>query len=75
MQGQQRLGEPVGLVLRHSIFSRLNNGQSSSSGANQVQITTSKTSTLQRPRKAPMQQVYMPKKVEVLATPPPRARP
>jgi hypothetical protein len=35
MQGQQRRKEPAGLVQKPSIFSRLNNGQSSSSGVNQ----------------------------------------
>jgi hypothetical protein len=35
MQGQQRRKEPAGLVHKPSVFSRLNNGQSSSSGVNQ----------------------------------------
>jgi hypothetical protein len=53
----------------------LNNGQSSSSGVNQGQVIPSKAPTLQSSRKAPMQQIYVPKKVEAPAIPPPRARP
>jgi hypothetical protein len=43
MQGQQRRKEPAGPVQKPSIFSRLNNGQSSSSGVNQGQMITFKT--------------------------------
>jgi hypothetical protein len=57
------------------MFSRLNNSQSSSGGASQDRVITSRTLTPQESTKAPMQQVYVPKKVEVPAIPPPRARP
>ena len=56
------------------MFSRLNSGQSSSSGASQDRVVTSRTLTPQESGKAPMQQVYVLKKVEVLIIPPPRAR-
>jgi hypothetical protein len=75
MQGQQGLGELAGQVPRPSIFNRLNNGQSSSSGVNQGQVILSKALTSQSSRKAPMQQIYVPKKVEALVIPPPRTRP
>jgi hypothetical protein len=75
MQGQQGLDELAGPVSRSSIFSRLKNGQSSSSGVNQGQVIPSKAPTLQSLRKAPMQQIYEPKKVETHIIPPPRARP
>jgi hypothetical protein len=75
MQGQQGLGELAGLVPRPSVFSRLNNSQSSFSGVNQGQVIPSKAPTLQSSRKAPMQQIYVPKKVEAPVIPPPRARP
>jgi hypothetical protein len=60
MQGQQGLGELglgelAGPVPRPSIFSRLNNSQSGSSGVNQGQVIPSKAPTLQSSRKAPMQ--------------------
>jgi hypothetical protein len=47
------------------MFSRLNNGQSSSGGASQDCVITSRTLTPQELGKALMQQVYVPKKVEV----------
>jgi hypothetical protein len=53
----------------------LSNGQSSSSGTNQDQGVTFKALTPQGLGKAPVQQVYVPKKVEVPIVPPPRARP
>jgi len=53
----------------------LNNGQLRFGGANQKRVITSRTLTPQESGKAPMQQVYVPKKVEVPAVPPPRARP
>jgi hypothetical protein len=51
------------------VFSRLKNGQSSSSSAGQDHVI------LQESGKAPMQQVYVPKKVEVPVVSLPRARP
>jgi hypothetical protein len=75
MQGQQGLGELASLVPRPFIFSRLNNGQSSSSGVNQGQVIPSKAPTSQSSRKAPMRQIYVPKKVEAPVIPPLRARP
>ncbi|CAD6336677.1 unnamed protein product [Miscanthus lutarioriparius] len=75
MHSQQRWGEPVGQVPRTSVFSRLNNGQLSISGASQDRVITSRTLTPQESGKVPMQQVYVPKKIEVPAVPPPRARP
>jgi hypothetical protein len=47
MQGQQRRKKHVGPVQKPSVFSRLNNGQSSSSGVNQGQMITFKTPTSQ----------------------------
>ena len=68
MHNQQRWGEPVCQVPRTFVFSRLNHGQSSSGGASQDFVAP------QESGKAPMQQVYVLKKVEVLIIPPPRAR-
>jgi hypothetical protein len=75
MQGQQGLEELAGPVPRSFVFSRLNNGQSSSSHVNQGRVIPSKALTSQSSRKALMQQIYVPKKVEALVIPPPRARP
>jgi hypothetical protein len=75
MQGQQRRKEPTGLVQKPSIFSRLNNGQSSSSSMNQGQMITFKTLASQGLERAPMRQVYVPKKVEAPVIPSPKARP
>jgi hypothetical protein len=75
MQGQQRRKEPAGPVQKPFVFSRLNNGQSSSSGVNQGQMITFKTPASQGSERAPMRQVYVPKKVEAPIIPPPRARP
>jgi hypothetical protein len=55
MHSQQRWGEPAGLVPRPSVFSRLNNGQSSSSGASQDHVITSRTLTPQESEKVPME--------------------
>ena len=74
MHSQQRWGEPAGQISRTSMFSRLNNGQSSSGGASQDHVITSRTLTPQELRKAPMQQVYVPKTVEVPFVSPSRAR-
>ena len=57
------------------MFIRLNNGQSSSGGASQDRVVTSKTLTPQESGKGPMQQVYEPKEVEVPIVSPPRPRP
>jgi hypothetical protein len=54
MQGQQRRKEPAGPVQKPSVFSRLNNGQSSFSGVNQGQMITFKTPTSQDSERAPM---------------------
>ncbi|CAD6252364.1 unnamed protein product [Miscanthus lutarioriparius] len=75
VHSQQRWEDPAGSIPRPSIFSRLNNCQSSSSGTSQDRVITSRTLTPQESRKAPMQQVYVPKKVEIPVVPPPRARP
>jgi hypothetical protein len=75
MQGQQRRKELTGPIQKPSIFSRLNNGQSSSSGVNQGQMITFKTLASQGLERAPMRQIYVPKKVEAPVIPPPRARP
>jgi hypothetical protein len=75
MQGQQRRKEPASPVQKPSVFSRLNNGQSSSSSVNQGQMITFKTISSQGSERAPMRQVYVPKKVEALVIPPLRARP
>ena len=68
MHNQQRWGEPASQVPRTSVFSRLNHSQSSSGGASQDFVAP------QESLKAPMQQVYVPKKVEAPVIPPPRAR-
>jgi len=75
VHSQQRWGDPAGSIPRPSVFSRLNNCQSSSSGTSQDRVITSRTLTPQESGKAPMQQVYVPKKVEIPVVPPPRARP
>jgi hypothetical protein len=75
VQGQQRLGWPTDPVPRPFVFSRLNNGQSSSSEAIQGLTIPSKALALQVLGKAPMHQIYVPKKVEAPVVPPPRARP
>ncbi|CAD6339316.1 unnamed protein product [Miscanthus lutarioriparius] len=75
MHSQQRWGEPTGQVSRTSMISHLNNGQSSSGGASQDRVITSRTLTPQESKKAPMQQVYVPKKVGVPIVSPQRARP
>ncbi|CAD6202093.1 unnamed protein product [Miscanthus lutarioriparius] len=75
MHSQQRWGEPSSQIPRTSLFSQLNNGQSSSGGASQDRVITSRTLTPQESGKASMQQVYVPKKVETPVVPPPRARP
>jgi hypothetical protein len=54
MHSQQRWGEPTGPIPRPFVFSRLSNGQSSSSGANQDQGVTFKALTPQGSRKAPV---------------------
>ena len=56
------------------MFSRLNNGQSGSGGASQSNVIT-ETLAPQGSGKAPLQQVYVPKKVEAPIVPQPRARP
>jgi hypothetical protein len=75
MQGQQRRKELAGPVQKHSVFSRLNNGQSSSSSVNHGQMIIFKTLTSQDLKRTPMRQVYVPMKVEAPAIPPPRVRP
>ena len=75
VHSQQRWGDPAGSIPRPSVFSRLNNCQSSSSGTSQDRVITSRTLTPQESGKAPMQQVYVPKKVEIPIVSPPRARP
>ena len=75
VHSQQRWGDPAGSIPRPSVFSRFNNCQSSSSGTSQDRVITSRTLTPQESGKAPMQQVYGPKKVEIPVVPPPRARP
>ncbi|CAD6266680.1 unnamed protein product [Miscanthus lutarioriparius] len=75
VHSQQRWEDPAGSIPRPSVFSRLNNCQSSSSGTSQDRVITSRTLTPQESGKAPMQQVYVPKKVEIPVVPPPRARP
>jgi hypothetical protein len=75
MQGQQRRKESTGPVQKPSVFSRLNNGQLSSSDVNQGQMITFKTPASQGSERAPMRQVYVPKKVEVPVIPPLRTRP
>ena len=57
------------------MFSRLNNGQSSSGGASQDRVITSRTLTPQESEKAAIQQVYVPKKVEAPIISPPRDSP
>ena len=52
----------------------MNNGQSVSGGASQSNVITG-TLAPQGSRKAPLQQVYVPKKVEAPIVPQPRARP
>ena len=64
----QRGGGAVGSYAKQTIFSRLS-GQSSSSGTHQGRVITSRTLTLQESGKAPMRQVYIPKKVEALVKP------
>ena len=75
MHNQQRWGEPAGQISRASMFSQLNNGQSSSGGASQDRVIIFRTLTPQESGKAPMQQAYVPKKVEVPVVSLPRARP
>jgi hypothetical protein len=75
MQVQQRRKETAGPVQKPSVFSRLNNGQSSSSSVNQGQMITFKTLASQGSERAPMRQVYVPKKAKIPVISPPRARP
>lgn len=65
---QPRGGELAGPSSKPTVFSRLSVGQSSSRGANQVVAP-------QRVGRTLAQQVWLPKKVEVPAVPPPNATP
>jgi hypothetical protein len=69
MHHQQRWGETAGHDSRQSVFSQLDNGQSGSSGPSQGRVITSRTLISQEKGKAPMQRVYVPKKIEVPVAP------
>lgn len=64
---QQGWKESAGPYTRPTVFSRLGNNQSSSSGTEFIP----QVSNVQGSRKTPIQRIYVPKKVEVLVKPAP----
>lgn len=66
----QMQGHAAGHNTRSSVFSRLNFGQSDSNNVGQKLLITSRKLPAQEKGKAPMKQVYVPKKKAEISTAP-----